>query len=168
MYCDEDYLVEKPMVLKKLMETAMSFSELSKCAAKKVCCILYKNGNIISLGLNGTSPGTVNCCEKFTKINGVWNTIKAGVISPCETQDDHYFWSLYNEIHAEMNAISKALVPVQGATAIVTHAPCLNCAKAFLAFGINRIYYKNKYDDFDNVFNFLKSQNIELLCVDEI
>lgn len=165
-YCDKEYLDENIIVLQKLMETALNFSELSKCAAKKVCCILYKNGNIISLGLNGTSPGTINCCDKFKKVNGVWYSRKQGSYwSECEDQEEHHYWSNYNEIHAEINAISKALVPVEDSVAILTHSPCFNCAKAFLTFGIRKIYYRYEYDDFENVKNFLKSQNIELIKI---
>ena len=42
MYCDKEYLDEKPEVVNILMETALNFSKLSKCAAKKVCCYYIK------------------------------------------------------------------------------------------------------------------------------
>ena len=168
MYCDKEYLDEKPEVVNILMETALNFSKLSKCAAKKVCCILYKEGNIISLGINGTSPGTVNCEDKFKKINGEWY-IKDPFDSEGEWElcdkEDHHIWSAYNEIHAEVNAISKALVPVKDSVAILTHSPCWNCSKTFVAFGISRIYYKYEYDDFENVSEFLKMQGIDLIKV---
>lgn len=167
-YCDNEYLNEKPEVVNILMNTAINFSSLSKCAAKKVCCILYKDGNIISLGINGTSPGSVNCEDKFKKVNGQWYIKNPfDPLSAWELCDDecHHEWSLYNEVHAEINAISKALVPVAGSVAIVTHSPCWNCAKSFVAFGISKVYYKYKYDDFDNVNNYLKMQGIDLIQV---
>ena len=168
MYCDKEYLNEKPEVVKILMDTALNFSKLSKCAAKKVCCILYKDGNIISLGINGTSPGTVNCEDKFRKINGEWYT--KDPFDPCASwklcdSEDHHIWSSYNEIHAETNAISKALVNVENSVAILTHSPCWNCAKMFVAFKISKIYFKYEYDDFENVYEFLKMQNIEMIKV---
>ena len=173
MYFKEEYLDTNPEVVHKLMETVDSFSELSKCAAKQICCILYKDGNIISIGLNGTAPDTVNCNEKFKKINGVWyrnNNVMGNVVPlwvECENQDEHHYWSLYNEIHAEVNAISKALVPVQGSVAFVNYSPCFNCSKTFVAFGIKKIYYRHRYDDFENVSEFLKSQGVEVIRVDK-
>lgn len=170
MYYKEEYLETNPNVIAKLMETVESFSELSKCAAKKVCCILYKNGNIISIGINGTAPGTVNCNEKFKKIEGIWyKNILPTVLKPkweiCEDQNQHHLWSSYNEVHSEINAISKALIPVNGSVAIVNYSPCFNCAKTFVAFGIVKVYYKHEYDDFENVLQFLKSQDIEVIKV---
>ena len=164
-YCDNEYLNENPIVVKKLMDTAVSFSELSKCAAKKVCCILYKDGNIISIGINGTTPGSVNCCDKFKKINGEWYYKNNNEWIKSDNQEIHSLWSSYNEIHAELNAISKALVPVTGSVAFITHSPCPNCAKSLVAFGIRKIYFRFKYDDYENVKGYLEVQNIELVQI---
>lgn len=170
MYTKKEYLDSNPVVVKKLMETALSFAELSKCAAKQVCCLLYKDGNIISIGINGTPPDTVNCNEKFKKVNGVWyhNQNPQGIHPEwveCEDQEMHHRFSNFSEIHAEVNAISKALVPVEGAVAVLTLSPCFNCAKLFVAFGITKVYYHEEYEDFVDIKNFLNSQGIEMIRI---
>lgn len=163
MYKDKNYLDNHPEFIKILMETTINFAKLSKCAAKGVCCLLYKEGNIISIGLNGTAPGSFNCNDLFKKENGKWyNKTENGLIL-CKDQEEHHNWSLYNEIHAEVNAISKALVSVDGAVAFVNYSPCFNCAKTLVAFGITKIYYNKKYDDFDKVCEFLVSQGIDVI-----
>lgn len=166
IYSDNEYLDENEELKKILMETCIKFSSLSKCAAKQVCCLLYKNGNIVSIGVNGSIPGTVNCCDKFKKINGVWHKRDYGVIgSPwciCKDQEEHHIWSSYNEVHGEVNAITKASGNVEGATAFVTYSPCKDCAKLLAISGIRKIYYVKEYDNFYNVFNFLKSKGINL------
>lgn len=161
-YNEFEYLDEHPEVVKILMDTAISFSKLSKCAAKKVCCMLYKNGNIISMGLNGTPSGNVNCCDLFKKENGIWKDNKGDIL---ENQNEHHEWSLINEIHAEINALAKAKTDVEGSIAIVTLSPCFNCAKSLVANGIKRIYYNEEYDDITKVKSFLESNNIEVIKI---
>jgi dCMP deaminase len=46
-------------------------------------------------------------------------------------------------IHAEMNALAFAHTDLTNHMAFVTHAPCENCLKHMIAFGIRRIYYKD-------------------------
>ena len=51
-------------------------------------------------------------------------------------------------IHAEINAITDAAkrgVSVDGATAFITHHPCLNCYKALAASGVVQIIYAEDY-----------------------
>ena len=155
------------------IKTTKLFSENSKCAAKKVACVLVKDGNIISIGLNGTLPGAKNCNEIFEKKDGNWykkittyNRQNENDTLLSVDKDDHHNWSLFNEIHAEINALSHANknnVNVQDSTAYITHSPCFNCAKTLVAFGIKEIHYIEKYDDFDEVESFLKSAGIKVV-----
>ena len=152
LYNENEYLDKNEELKKILMKTAFNFAELSKCSAKKVGCILYKEGNIISIGINGSLPGTINCCDKFKKINGIWHT--RNYRNPnaewivCEDQEAHHIWSSFNEVHSEVNAVTKALVSVEGSTAFITHSPCRDCAKLLAISGIRKIYYNIAYDDF--------------------
>lgn len=153
------------------MKAAFLFAEESKCAAKKVACILVKNRSIISIGINGTSPGAENCCDRFVKREDVWyrkimkpyaEYIEAMVPDPealynevrCPDQREHYYWSLLNEIHAEVNAIGKCSregISTQGAVAYITHSPCYDCAKALSTAGIDKVFYAHEYDNVEDV-----------------
>ena len=150
------------------METVSLYEKHSKCAAKQVVCILTNSEhNILSIGINGTLPGKANCNDCFKKdSNGDWykNIDNEWYIT---NKDGHSKWSLLNEIHAEMNAIKKASQDgnfnLEGATAYISYSPCYNCSKMLALFGIKRIVFRNKYDDYSKVNMFLKSNNIELI-----
>lgn len=65
-------------------------------------------------------------------------------------------------LHAEMNAIMKIAVSTessQGATLLITHSPCIHCAKAIYQSGIKHIIFKHLYRD-DSGINFLKEAGI--------
>mmetsp|Transcript_11643 Transcript_11643/g.47077 ORF Transcript_11643/g.47077 Transcript_11643/m.47077 type:complete len:170 (+) Transcript_11643:426-935(+) len=51
-------------------------------------------------------------------------------------------------VHAEQNAISHAArsgIALDGASAYVTHYPCINCYKALVSAGIKQVYYIDDY-----------------------
>ncbi|MCD8299384.1 MAG: deaminase, partial [Opitutae bacterium] len=53
-------------------------------------------------------------------------------------------------VHAEQNAIADAAkrgVSVMGATAYITHFPCINCAKILASSGIGQIKYLHDYNN---------------------
>lgn len=157
------------------MNIAHEIAEHSKCAAKKVGCILVRDGNILATGVNGTFPKAKNCCDMFRKKNGVWYMSRDSKVYVPETatkgryeikrewikcldQEAHHKWSLINEVHAEMNALAKANrngTSVVGATAYITHSPCYNCAKSLYSFGIDKIIYDESYDGIEEVQDLL-------------
>ena len=53
------------------------------------------------------------------------------------------FFSRYHEL----TDAAKRGVSVDGATAYITHYPCLNCYKALASSGIKHIYFKTSYRD---------------------
>lgn len=165
-YNDKEYLRNNNELKKILMTSALNFAKMSKCAAKQVCCILYKEGNIISIGINGTISGTVNCNELFKKENGIWYEKNNDNWIVCENQEKHHEFSLLNEVHAEVNALSKTTKSPKGAAAIITHSPCNDCIKNLLAFGIDEIYYYNEYDNFNNMKKFLINKGVYLEKID--
>jgi dCMP deaminase len=150
---------------KRFMKAALEFAEESKCAAKKVSCILVKDNSIIAIGINGSAPKAVNCCDIFRKVNGKW--FKSMDIDDkqsicvdafvednkywrlCEDQREHYGWSIEYETHAEINALSRAGTGARGAVAYITHSPCLDCVKALGAFGIIKVYYNTAFDNLE-------------------
>ena len=105
------------------MSIAHLTSVRSACTRLHVGCVLVKDKRIISSGYNGFLP------------NAPHNSIVV---------DDHEVAT----VHAEQNTISdsaKRGVNVNGATAYVTHYPCIHCAKLLAASGISEIYYHSDY-----------------------
>jgi dCMP deaminase len=108
------------------MTMAIAVSTLSHCQRSKVGAILEKDGNVMSMGYNGTPSGMDNCCEDTD------NKTKSLVL------------------HAEMNAVIKAAKTgnaVQDSTLYVTLSPCIECAKYILQSGIKRVVYNKTYRD---------------------
>lgn len=133
--------------------TYMGIAELvakeSKCVSLSVGAVLVnQEGKIISTGYNGTVKGDINCNEKFS----------------CRCPE-HHEWSLKREIHAEMNCITNADVPVRGCKIYITHFPCYNCLKHLAAFGIIEVCFKDYYhrhtdDDLKEAYEYATLTNI--------
>jgi dCMP deaminase len=68
-------------------------------------------------------------------------------------------------VHAEQNAISDAArrgVSLNGATAYITHFPCINCAKIMISAGIKAVKYLHDYHNDDLVLRLFEESNIEI------
>jgi len=118
---------------KVFMNITKEVATLSHCVRFKVGAVLVKEGNIISMGYNGTPAGMDNCCER----------------------DDV---TLPHVIHGEVNAILKAAktgTSVNGGTLYLTLSPCLDCSKLILQSGIKRVVYLTAYRNLEGV-DFLK------------
>ena len=118
---------------KVFMNITKEVATLSHCVRFKVGAVLVKDGNIISMGYNGTPAGMDNCCER----------------------DDV---TLPHVIHGEVNAILKAAktgTSVNGGTLYLTLSPCLDCSKLILQSGIKRVVYLTAYRNLEGV-DFLK------------
>lgn len=108
---------------KYFIDIAELSSVRSPCSRLKVGCVLVKDNRLLSMGYNGFLSG---CPHKSIIVN---NHEQA-------------------TIHAEINAITDAAkrgVSVDGATAYITHHPCLNCYKALAASGVRQIIYAEDY-----------------------
>ena len=111
----------------------MSLAE--KCAelsydARKVGCVIVRNGNILSFSYNGTAPLTDNTTRDVSN----------------ET--------LPEVMHAEQAAIAKAAregVSVNMSTVYITLSPCITCAKLLLFSGIKRVVYRDEYKDLTGI-----------------
>ena len=115
----------------------------SSCERLHVGCILVKNNRIVSQGYNGFLPG----CPHTSIIRN--NHEQATV-------------------HAEQNAIcdcAKRGVSCEGATAYVTHYPCIICCRLLLAAGIKEIRYINDYKNDDLVKVFSDQLNVRLIKI---
>lgn len=111
------------------LDVAKTVAKRSKCVSMSVGCVLVKDDQIISTGINGTPKRYKNCCDHYL-----------------EGKDDtHHEWSLKYEIHSEMNAMLRCNTSLQGSTAYITHSPCHNCLKHMIAAGIKDIYFLEQY-----------------------
>lgn len=91
----------------------------SKDKSTKVGALIVGHDNEVrSLGYNGAPRG----CGADEDGRG-------------DTRPEKYFWFS----HAEMNAITNAArigTPLGGSTVVVTHPPCMDCARAIVQAGI--------------------------------
>ncbi len=127
------------------MEITEMVASRSTCDRAFVGCVLVnKDHRIVSTGYNGSVAGNPHCSE-------VGHTMR----------DGHCIAT----IHAEMNALlycAKEGIPVKGCTAYVTHFPCLNCSKALIQAGIEKIYYKNAYRVDDYALDLFEKNGVHL------
>ena len=125
---------------------AETVAKTSSAKKLKVGAVCVKDHRILSIGYNGTPPDYDNNCEYETE-NGL--TTRPEVI------------------HAEQNAIFKMArdgQPALGATMFITHAPCMECAKAIKTCGINTVYYRNAYRSMEGLM-FLSDLGVDIYKV---
>ena len=118
-------------------------AERSSCHRLHVGCLLVKNNRIISQGYNGHLPGCKH--ESIVRNNHEQSTV-----------------------HAEQNAIcdcAKRGVSCEGATAYVTHYPCIICCRLLLASGIKQIRYLEDYKNDELVKVFSDMMNVSLIKI---
>jgi len=125
----------------QFLRIAEVVAESSYSTRAKVGSIIVKDGNIISIGYNGTPKGFDNNCETDGKTKP-------------------------EVLHAESNAIlkcSRSTYSSQGATLYTTLAPCFDCAKLIIQAGINTVVFRDKYTN-DDGLNLLIKAEIEIIC----
>jgi len=108
------------------MDIAHRVSEMSHDTDTKVGAVIVKDGNIISMGWNGTPSGFPNNCKDTT----------TGRTLPIV-------------IHAEANAIcklAKSSTDGEGATLYTTLSPCTECTKLILQSGITDVVVGQAYE----------------------
>ena len=118
----------------------------------------------IGIGYNGMPSGWTNDCE-VTEYVGSDEQIP----SPEEMKrlgftgtDAGWFRTKTKPevLHAEMNCLMKvarSTMSSEGATLFITHAPCVECAKAIYQAGISTVYYKTAYRSSDGIDFLTKS-----------
>ena len=135
------------------MKSAFNYAECSTAEKLKVGCVLVKDDRIISIGYNGMPSGWSNECEtlSFFTEDGRQLPTQVLVTKP-------------EVLHAEENAITKLARSTEsgeGATAVITHAPCLSCAKLLYSSGIVEVYYTHPYRNTGGL-DFLNDCNIKV------
>ena len=107
----------------KYMEIAHAAARFSKDASTQVGAVIIGPAKEIrSLGYNGAPRG----CDADEPSD------------PRNARPENYFWFS----HAELNAITNAArvgTPLEGCTLLVTHPPCMDCARAICQAGIRQV-----------------------------
>jgi dCMP deaminase len=106
----------------KYMGVADAIAKFSKDQSTQVgAVIIGPTQEVRSMGYNGAPRG----CSADEDGRG-------------EQRPEKYFWFS----HAELNAITNAArvgTPLAGSTIVVTHFPCMDCARAIVQAGIVRV-----------------------------
>lgn len=123
------------------MDMALRFALTSEANRLQVGCLIVRDGQIISQGVNGTPVG--------------WNT------NCCEGEDGLTYWFVK---HAEVQALNKlrnSTFTAKGSVMYVSHSPCKNCALEIIDAGISKVYYHVAYRDRTGI-DLLNSYGIEV------
>ena len=117
------------------LQIAFTVAQRSTCDRAHVGCVLVRDRRILTTGYNGAPAGLPHCDDVGHLL-----------------EDGHCVRTL----HAEQNALIQAAlhgVGTEGATAYVTHQPCLTCAKMLINAGVRRVVYAGNYpDDYSRQF----------------
>lgn len=124
------------------MEIAEVVAKRSKDPKTKVGAVIVKDNHILGIGYNAEPRGF--------SYNFDWDS----------TEKYKYV------IHAELNAIANSTFfgnSIVGSTIYLTLSPCSECMKLLIQYGIETIYYKNEYRDFEQTKTMAKYSNIKLI-----
>ena len=123
----EDLAISKFL---RFLPVARAFAEMSKDSSTKVgTLILGPDYEVRSSGWNGAVRGS-----------------RADEDKRAERPEKYHWFS-----HAEMNAIAQAAkmgTPLEGCTMVVTHPPCMICARLTVQAGIKRVVCPAPSEDF--------------------
>lgn len=118
----------------KYMGIADAVAQLSKDSSTKVGAVIVgATKEIRSMGYNGAPRGCA--ADEVGDSRG--------------ERPEKYFWFS----HAELNAITNAArvgTPLDGSTLIVTHFPCMDCARAIVQSGIGKVVVRRPTEDFED------------------
>ncbi|MFB1080604.1 ComE operon protein 2 [Jeotgalibacillus sp. JSM ZJ347] len=115
----------------------------STCTRLTVGATIVREQRIIAGGYNGSIKGGTHCIDEG-----------------CYVIDNH----CVRTIHAEMNALlqcAKFGAATEGASMYVTHFPCLQCTKAIIQAGIEKIYYASDYKNHPYAIELLEQSGVE-------
>ncbi len=130
------------------IKIAYAVSERSTCDRAFVGCVLVLDKRILTTGFNGSPTGQPHCDEVGHLL-----------------VDGH----CVRTIHAETNAIIQAAlhgVSTRGCTCYVTHFPCIQCTKALINAGVNRLVYHQPYRVDEHALNFLQVAGVDICQVE--
>ena len=117
----------------KYMEIAYATSRLSKDTSTQVgALIIGPSHEVRALGYNGAPRGC--SADELSDVRSV--------------RPEKLYWFS----HAELSAITNAArvgTPLEGSTLLVTHPPCMDCARAICQAGIKEVIAVKPSDEFN-------------------
>lgn len=128
-------------ILNAHLKAAKAYAEFSKATKLKVGALVIRDRRPIVVGINGMPAGGSNECEEM--ING-----------ELETKPE--------VSHAEENAIlfsAREGISLKDCIMIVTHSPCIPCARMIIGAGITHVYYEKDYGSTPGI-ELLKQYNV--------
>lgn len=137
--------VVRPTWDEMYMKIAEVVATRSKDPHTKVGAVIVKNNHILGIGYNAEPKGF--------SYNFDWHS---------EEKYDYV-------IHAELNAIANSTYfgnSIAGSTMYLTLSPCCECMKLLIQYGIDTVYYKDTYKDFEKSKKMAKYSNIKLIRFD--
>jgi len=129
--------------LEDFIQILIKQAQESTCRKMKVGALIIRGNEIISRGSN-TAPGCLKDCIE----NG------------CDIVNNHCVRTIHAEQVAIINALSSCK-ELNNSILLVTHHPCVNCAKLIIEVGIGKVFYLYNYDDF-YAKKYLKEAKIEI------
>ncbi len=109
----------------------------STCIRRKVGAILVKDKRILTSGYNGAPTKVTHCIET--------GCLRDRLNVPSGEKHE-----LCRGVHAEQNAIIQAAnhgITVKGSILYCTNQPCSICAKMIINAGIEKVCFKDGYND---------------------
>lgn len=122
-----ELVTARPSWSSYFLDIARVTATRATCPRLSVGCVLVLDNRILASGFNGPLAGEAHCTDVG-----------------CFMVDGHCSKS----VHAEVNAVAQAAragVPIEGATAYVTHRPCWPCAKVMFAAGVVEFRWAEDY-----------------------
>lgn len=130
----------RPTFESVFMQVARHLAERSTCVRLQVGAVFVDAAftRVLCLGYNGGISGDANECESL--LPGACGCI-----------------------HAEVNAMMKAMEPLNGSFLFITTAPCKACAKLLIARGIQKVIYGKTYRDKAGIL-YLKKHGVQTVA----
>lgn len=120
----------------------------STCPVRQVGAVFVgQNSSILSIGYNGAPRGTEHCGED------------------CLNRRHGESIELCKAVHAEANAIYNAAangMSLQNSILYCTLSPCINCAKAIIQVGVQKVIF-SETSAYDDALLFLNRATIETM-----
>ena len=117
----------------KYMGIAQEVAKLSKDKSTKVGAVIVGSSNEVrSIGYNGAPRG----CSADEGDD------------PRTERPEKYWWVAHAELNAIVNA-ARIGTPLDNSTIVVTHFPCMDCAKAIVQAGIKKVTVLTPEPDFE-------------------
>lgn len=144
----KSYLLdERPSWTETYFAIAEVIAKRSKDPHTKVGAVLVKEGCVISVAYNGEPK---NSTLEF---------------------DWHSSEKYSHVVHAEMNAIANASrmgISTVNTDMYLTLSPCCNCMNMLIQHGVKRVFFKQKYSDYELSKKIAKNSEVVLTQVDNL